>query len=152
VFESKDQVCQALEQQRYIAGDDNANNLLGTPDNDVIDGKGAADTLNGFGGTDTFRFTTALGAGNVDAVQGFDPADDTIALDDAVFAGLAVGALPAGAFVIGAAASDADDRIVYDSVTGALWFDADGNGAGAAVQFATLVDGLALTSADFVVI
>ena len=55
---------------------------------------------------------------------------DRIALDDAVFTGLGLGALNANAFVIGTAAADADDRIVYDSATGALSFDADGTGAG----------------------
>ena len=42
--------------------------------------------------------------------------------------------------------------VSYNSGTGALAYDADGNGGGAAVQFATLATGLALTNADFVVI
>ena len=73
-------------------------------------------------------------------------------LDDAVFTGLSMGALPAGAFVVGTAAQDADDRIIYDQATGKLWFDADGNGAGAAILFATLGTGLGITAGDFVVI
>ena len=56
------------------------------------------------------------------------------------------------AYFIGAAAADASDRIVYNNATGALSYDADGNGAGAAVQFATLTAGLALTNNDFVVV
>ena len=55
-----------------------------------------------------------------------------IHLDNAVFTGLAAGALAAGAFNTGAAASQADDRIIYNAATGALLFDADGSGAGAA--------------------
>ena len=82
----------------------------------------------------------------------FNPADDTIRLENAVFTGLAAGALAAGAFNTGAAATQADDRIIYNSATGALLFDADGTGAGAAVQFATLQTGLTLTAADFFVI
>ena len=69
-----------------------------------------------------------------------------------MFAGLSLGVLAAGAFRTGAAAADADDRIIYNSATGALMFDADGNGAGAAIQFATLATGLAMTNAEFLVI
>src|SRR5204863_512013 len=82
--------------------------------------------------------TTPLGGGNVDQIADFVSGTDKIALDDAVFTGLGFGALPAGAFVTGTVAADADDRILYDNATGNLFFDADGNGAGAAVQFATL--------------
>ena len=57
-------------------------------------------------------------------------------LDDAVFTGLGLGTLGAGAFRTGSAAQDADDRIVYNQATGQLFFDADGNGAGAQVLFA----------------
>jgi serralysin len=78
--------------------------------------------------------------------------DDTIRLENAVFTGLAAGALAPGAFNTGAAASQADDRIIYNTATGALLFDADGSGAGAAVHFATLAGGLALTASDFLVI
>ena len=77
---------------------------------------------------------------------------DKIYLDNAVFGVLADGALAAGAFRSGTAAADADDRIIYNSATGALFYDADGNGAGAAVQFATLSTGLALSASDFLVI
>ena len=55
-------------------------------------------------------------------------------------------------FVIGAAAQDADDRIVYDDTTGALLFDSDGVGGAAAVQFAVVNTGLALTNLDFLVV
>ena len=69
-----------------------------------------------------------------------------------MFTGLGLGALNANAFVTGSAAGDADDRIVYNSATGALFFDADGNGAGAAIQFATLQGAPALSASDFAVI
>jgi Ca2+-binding RTX toxin-like protein len=52
----------------------------------------------------------------------------------------------------GFSAADADDRIIYNSTSGALWYDGDGTGAASAVYFAQLSTGLALTEADFLVI
>ncbi len=71
-----------------------------------------------------------------------------------IFSTLSPGALDADAFKdVGTGATvDANDRIVYDSRTGALSYDADGSGAGAAVQFATLDNRAALNAGDFVVV
>lgn len=55
-------------------------------------------------------------------------------------------------FEIGAAAGDTNDYLVYNSSTGALYYDADGNGVGAAVQIASLDTDLKLTSASFVLV
>ena len=63
-----------------------------------------------------------------------------------------LGTLAAGKFVIGAAAADASDRIIYNSGNGALSYDPDGTGAAAATKFATLATGLALTNADFQIV
>ena len=76
---------------------------------------------------------------------------DTVRLKAGVFAGLTAGVLAADAFHIGAAAADAEDRIIYNNATGALSFDSNGNTAGGITKFAQLA-GLALTNADFVVI
>ncbi|HEY5713626.1 MAG TPA: hypothetical protein VIT38_17150, partial [Allosphingosinicella sp.] len=115
-------------------------------------GFGGNDSLNGGPGADMFVFNSALGAGNVDAIADFTVGSDKIMLDDAIFTGLALGALPAGAFRSGASAADADDRIIYNPATGALFFDPDGNGGAVGVQFATLATGLAMTAGDFLVI
>ena len=65
---------------------------------------------------DLFFFNTALNAAtNVDTVTDFSVANDTFRLENAIFAGLAAGALNADAFHIGAAAADAEDRIIYSS-------------------------------------
>ncbi len=137
-----------------LTGNELAQTVVGNNGANVLDGKGGNDVLTGNGGADTFAFTTALGAGNIDQITDFNVVDDTILLGGAAgqpFAILATGALRAGTLVIGTAALDADDYLIYNSGTGALLFDADGNGAGAAVQFATLATGLALTVADFIV-
>ncbi|HYI48203.1 MAG TPA: hypothetical protein VEX35_07050, partial [Allosphingosinicella sp.] len=137
-----------------LTGNELANTIYGNAGDNVLDGKGGNDGLVGLGGADTFQFTTALGAGNVDFVYDFVHGTDKIALDDAVFgAGIGTpGTFNANAFHVGTAAHDLDDRILYNSATGQLYFDADGSGAGAAIQFATLGTGLALSASDFQVI
>jgi len=127
-----------------ISGNAAANVLRGLAGNDLLDG-GA--------GPDSYLFDTALdAANNVDLVAGFEVGLDRIVLENSVFAGLATGALSAPAFRTGAAAADPDDRIIYNGATGALFFDPDGNGAAAQVQFATLAAGLALGATDFAVV
>jgi serralysin len=79
-------------------------------------------------------------------------ADDTFHLDSFVFSALADGALAADAFHVGDTAADADDRIVYNAANGALFYDADGSGAIAAVQFAQVSTGLGLSHNDFVIV
>ena len=118
----------------------------------VLDGKGGADSLIGYGGADVFAFTSALGGGNVDRIVDLVSGTDRIALDDAIFTALSPGALAAGAFRLGTAAQDGDDRIVYDQTTGALYYDADGNGAGTQILFATLNAGDTLAASDFNII
>jgi Ca2+-binding RTX toxin-like protein len=49
-------------------------------------------------------------------------------------------------------AEDSNDYILYNTTTGALLYDSDGNGVGAATQFATLTTKPSITAADFVVI
>ena len=100
-----------------------------------------------------FIFNTTPGAGNVDIITDFNVADDTMHIDNAWFLGVGGnGTLSSRAFVFGTEAADSYDRIIYDDATGALYFDADGNAAGAKVQFAVLDAHLALTNRDFLIV
>ncbi|MDD2653025.1 MAG: VCBS domain-containing protein, partial [Sulfurimonas sp.] len=132
-------------------GDDS---LSGGTGNDTLYGGAGNDTLTGGTGSDTFVFTTALDELlNVDTILDFSHNDDTISLDSSIFSALSAGALSADNFVSGTEAADADDYIIYDSTTGNTWYDADGNGAGAAILFATLSNKPAdIDYTDFVVI
>ena len=60
--------------------------------------------------------------------------------------------LKAANFVKAGAPHDLNDYLVYNPATGALSYDADGNGAGVSVQIALLGVNLTLTHADFVII
>lgn len=104
--------------------------------------------------TGKFYFDTALGGStNVDRIMDFSVADDFIMLDQTVFGAFAnLGYAAAGSFVLGTRAQDADDHILYDSATGRIYYDADGNGAGAAVLFAAVAAGTSLTASDFYVV
>jgi Ca2+-binding RTX toxin-like protein len=135
-----------------LTGNNQANTIHGDAGANFIDGKGSNDILVGKAGADTFAFTTAIGVFNTDSIADFQAGVDKIALDDAIFTGLSPGALPAGAFVLGTSAGDADDRIIYDAATGRIFYDANGNGAGGSVLFATVTAGTALTASDFTVI
>jgi Ca2+-binding RTX toxin-like protein len=129
-----------------------ANELIGNDGDNVLDGGASSDVLRGRGGVDLFKFSTRLGADNVDTIVDFSVADDTIWLDAAIFRAAPKGVLPAAYFHAGTAATTAQHRILYDAATGDLFYDADGNGAGAAVLFAHVTAGLALTQADFLVL
>jgi len=129
-------------------GDDD---LAGGRGNDRLEGGKGNDLLKGGAGKDTFVFDTRLGPDNVDKIKDFTPGTDKIELSTLVFAAAGqAGALAPEAFHVGTGAHDADDRIIYDEATGGLLYDADGAGGAAAVLFATLKPGLALSAGDFV--
>lgn len=127
--------------------------LLGGTGNDALFGGNGNDTLTGGTGQDAFVFDTALSARyNLDKISDFSVVDDYIALDNTIFTALSDGNLNASEFGIGSSAANSSIHVFYNSATGGLYYDADGNGTGAAIQFATLSKNLALTSADFFVL
>lgn len=136
-----------------FAGNDTIDGGLG---NDLINGGVGNDILTGSAGLDTFSFSNALNAmTNVDTINGFDVADDTIRLENSVFTAIVgTGTLTAAQFVTNTTglAADADDRIIYDSDTGRLLYDSDGDGAGGSVHFATVGTNLGITASDFFVV
>ena len=134
-----------------MVGNKGANSLSGGGGADRLSGGLGKDILSGGGGKDSFEFESAIDGGtNVDTISDFSVADDTIFLSRSVFTAIGVnGGLSAGAFVTGTAAADAGDRIIYDSASGRIFYDADGTGVVAAVLFARVTAGTSLTHADF---
>ena len=126
----------------------------GNNGNNVLNGGDGRDDLIGRGGQDQFLFNTAPNAAtNHDRIIDFNVADDTILLENAVFTAFAAGDLAADRiFVVGTGVQDANDNIVYDRSTGALFYDSDGVGGTAAIQFAEVTPGLVLTNLDFLVV
>jgi Ca2+-binding RTX toxin-like protein len=152
-----------------------ADRLIGSTGNEIFYGNGGADTLSGGAGADqliggagvdqlsggagndTFIFNATTEGG--DLISDFGNAGtnhDHIKIKASGFGGgLVVGALAATAFIVRAdhVAQDADDRFIFNSTDHSLWYDADGNGAGAAVMVADLQNTSAImTAADILII
>ena len=137
----------------FGVGSDQGDIIFGGAGNDILNGGLGSDTLVGEGGaSDRFLFDSALGPTNIDTIADFLSGSDYFLLENSIFTALGTGVLPPGAFVNGTVAGDADDRILYDQATGKVFYDADGNGAGAAVQFAAIMGNPAIAASDFVVI
>jgi Ca2+-binding RTX toxin-like protein len=138
-----------------LTGNEFAQTIVGNYGNNILNGGGGADTMFGLAGNDSFAFTAALGGGNVDALADFEANSDKILLAGGAgrpFAVLPAGPLAENSFVTGTAAADANDHIIFNPETGQMFYDADGNGVGAALLFATVTPATQLSAANFLVI
>jgi serralysin len=119
--------------------------LNGNDGADILIGGSGADLLIGGSGADQFRYMG--GESGYDRILDFTPGTDKIALSNLGFAHTAtIAFIATGAPV----ATTANSTFLYDVNSGILSYDADGNGAGAAVQLAQLNTGLTLTTGDFI--
>ncbi|MBD2133482.1 calcium-binding protein [Sphaerospermopsis sp. FACHB-1094] len=131
-------------------GDDN---LSGEAGNDTLIGGEGNDTLTGGVGMDAFRFTGL--DGGIDTITDFESGTDKIQIDSNGFTSLAIGQLSAEAFTFGAgvtSATSSTHRFIFNTTNGDLFFDADGDGAGASVKIATLSNSASLSHSDIFVI
>src|SRR5437868_15037818 len=132
------------------AGNDVRSGNAGT---DWVEGGAGNDEVRGGSGQDSIAFHE-YGAANADLLSDFDAGWDNIQLDAAAFTAIgATGRFSAGdgRFYSAPGATsghDADDRLIYDSSTGNLYYDADGNGPGAAQLIATIANHSALAATD----
>lgn len=150
-----------------INGNTSTNILSGGAGNDIINGFEGADTLFGGAGNDTltggagndiFAFNTAINSfTNRDTITDFTSGADTIQLENAIFTKLTTtGTLSADNFaanVLGVA-TDFNDYIIYNTITGVLSYDADGIGIFHAPTVIALLGTFdsTITAADFTVI
>jgi len=148
-----------------IIGTSGANLLKGLAGNDTLDGGDGNDQL--VGGTGNDVLTGGLGADSFvfdksdggDRITDFSVGTDKIQLTAALvnILGGRTALLDSGSFYAASGAAsgaDAGDRLVYDTKTGALYYDSDGSGKMGAVKIATLdlIDGAGpeLTYTDFI--
>lgn len=144
----------------FLYGGGGNDTLIGGAGDDLLDGGAGENSLTGGAGSDTFNLAATNQVGNVlginiitDFVSGFDKIQfgyleynesnynysaraDRLSADELVQG-------------YGAVALDANDHLIFDTATGALYYDSDGNGAAEAVQFATLQGVTQLSIEDF---
>ena len=140
-----------------LTGNGANNTLRGLGGNDQLHGGLGNDILYGGTGSDGFWFDAALNASNnVDTIKDFNTSQDSIFLENDIFKKLTgSGELATGNFVVGKIAIDSNDYIIFNPNNGALLYDADGSGRGAAIQFAVIeLSGLVGTPTyqDFLVV
>jgi Ca2+-binding RTX toxin-like protein len=117
-----------------IYGGSHKDSIKGYKGDDVIHGGTGKDTIEGGAGKDKFVFDTALSASNVDTIKDFEHNVDKIVLDADIFAAIG-SSLSSGEFRKNDTghAQDSTDKLIYETDTGKLYYDADGNGSGARV-------------------
>ena len=151
-------------------GNANTQTFIGTTKADVFVGNSGNDTLTGGGGADTFVFgkvhemvvtgaatapqsyvDTAFNLTGVDTITDFLHGSDKIELHLDQYTNLS--GFSAANLVSSAtgAAADANDYLLFNTTSKMLSYDADGNGAGAAVDIATLVGINTFTAVDVLV-
>jgi len=139
-----------------LYGWDGNDSLSGGNDHDRLSGGNGADTLTGGHGQDVM----GGGAGADDfvfasvAVNGHDHVVDFVhGVDRLVFSGADYGfasghVLTASEFTAGSAAVGASAQFVWDAAGQRLYWDADGDGAGAAFEIALISNGAVVTKDD----
>ncbi|MGO4527104.1 matrixin family metalloprotease [Microvirga sp. 2MCAF35] len=148
-----------------LYGDVGRDTLSGGFGNDMLQGGTGSDTLTGGHGSDQFVFDTAFnGIDDIDQIMDFNQTldaywddedweyEDKIVLSSTIFSTLAKGILSDRAFVEGAAAVDADDRILFNRGEQSLSYDPDGSGPSVALRFAKLLGTVAVSASDFYVV
>jgi VCBS repeat-containing protein len=141
-------------------GDAGDNTIVGTSGNDTIRGGAGADTLNGGLGNDTLigepgadGFVYQAPNEGVDTIVDLTPGEDLLVIHASGFGGgLVAGALAADRLVAaaGPAPTEAHGQFLYDTDTGALYWDADGTGTDESpIQLADLTGAPLLSANDF---
>jgi Ca2+-binding RTX toxin-like protein len=128
--------------------------LIGGSGNDILNGENGNDMLTGGEGSDTFQFFIAPGKANIDVITDFQSGSDKIELLASLFGNAkgTDGIFDASDILIGAGVTKGtvDQHLIFNTINKALYYDADGGGAGAGVQFATLTGITTLSAADFI--
>jgi Ca2+-binding RTX toxin-like protein len=132
-----------------LAGLDGNDTITAGAGDDVLMGGVGADLLTGGLGADIFRFGSALEG--ADRITDFVAGTDVLEFSAGGFGGglsISMDLDIAHGLVLGKTATEAHGQFLYVAATGALSWDADGTGAGAAQLIATLTSHPVLSAAE----
>src|SRR5437870_370670 len=145
-----------------IQAGDGMDTVYGNTGNDTLSGNGGTDWVEGDAGNDEVRGGPGqdsiafreYGDANADQLTDFDAGWDNLQFDAGGFYGIG----PTGRFAPGdprfysapgaTQGHDADDRLVYDTSTGNLYFDPDGSGGSISYIVATIPSRTPLSATD----
>lgn len=143
------------ELSNRIVGNSAKNYIYGGDGNDLIGGGFGNDVLTGGQGRDAFYFVgTPNSKTNVDKILDFDVAEDHFKLASNFYNEYPLGTLSKDAFRANKTgfAEDANDRIIYETDTGNLRYDSNGNSPGGSNVFAVIDKNLSVTHWDFLIV
>ena len=130
-----------------LTGGYGADTVLGGGGNDTLGVSSIGDTLIGGAGSDTYKFGNHI---SPPIIQGFLPGTDHLSFGDNTY-GLALAFAEGELYAADGAhtAHDSDDRFIYDTNSGKLYYDPDGSSGGTAASLiAKLAGAPELTAAD----
>jgi Ca2+-binding RTX toxin-like protein len=133
-----------------IYGSDSRNYLYGGAGNDQLDGGLGNDRLSGGPGEDKFIFSTPLNAtSNLDSITDFVSGQDQLILSPSVFANWTPGQLLVGSdWELNQHQFTANDRLIFNTSTQILSYDANGWGGRDGTPIAVLTGVFNLNSRD----
>ena len=136
--------------------------IRGAGGDDIISGRGGADTLDGQGGIDTLiggngndKFVLANLTEDRDIIIDFVSGGDVMKVSASLFGGgLAAGEDLGTKFLANdtGLAAGGEDRFIYDTTDGQLYFDADGTGIAERVLVAVLSGAPLVVASDFAIL
>ncbi|ERT04820.1 GDSL-like Lipase/Acylhydrolase family protein, partial [Lyngbya aestuarii BL J] len=141
-----------LSQINDLIGSNFDDVLAGNAANNRIQGGNGNDKLTGKGGGDTFVYQQPTEGSDI--ITDFDATEgDQFEVSASGFGGgLTVGTLASDQFVLGTLATDSNDRFLYDTASGNLFFDVDGIGSQTSTLLATLDGNPTLSANEFSIV
>lgn len=135
-----------------LTGGSGNDSLIGDGGTDLLVGGAGNDYLRGGDDADQFKYVQSSEGG--DTIGDFTASADTLLFVSGNFGNLAAGSLSSNRFRASSSgtASSTSQRFLFNTTTGVLSYDSDGNGSGSAVTIATLSGVTSLSASRILIV